>query len=76
MKNAEKLNLNELKVSSFVTSLEGKDSQTVKGGTGTFDVVIFVGIGVATAVAIGTLVKATGDLQQATDKMVQDAKKK
>ena len=29
----KKLNLNDLKVESFVTSLEGKSSQTVKGGT-------------------------------------------
>ena len=29
----QKLNLNELKVESFVTSLEEKDSQTVKGGS-------------------------------------------
>ena len=29
----KKINLNELKVESFVTSLEGKDSQTLKGGS-------------------------------------------
>lgn len=33
MKNTEKLKLKDLKVSSFVTSLNNNDSQTVKGGT-------------------------------------------
>lgn len=32
MKNAKKLNLNNLKVESFVTSLGSNDSQTIKGG--------------------------------------------
>lgn len=32
MKNSGKLNLNDLKVSSFVTSLDSKDAQAVKGG--------------------------------------------
>lgn len=33
MKTTKKLNLNDLKVDSFVTSIENKDSQTIKGGS-------------------------------------------
>lgn len=42
MRNSNKLNLNDLKVESFITSMEGKDSQTIKGGSSVlcFDVAV------------------------------------
>ena len=41
----KKLNLNDLKVESFVTSMENESSNTVKGG----------GAGVVVAVALGSI---------------------
>ena len=34
MKTSKKLNLSDLKIESFITSLEDKNSNTVKAGTG------------------------------------------
>lgn len=47
--NTKKLNLNELKVSSFVTALGNKNEYTIKGGTGPGTAIDVVPILAATA---------------------------
>ena len=70
MKKQTKLNLNELKVNSFVTSLESKDAQTVKGGTG---VLVTVSEPIRFAVATAVLVSITIAVSVVVDAV--DAKK-
>lgn len=62
-----KLNLKDLKVQSFITSLENNDSQTIKGGSTAFcgigagavaANVAAIGVGAVVALAAGVVVGA------------------
>ena len=57
----KKLNLNDLKVESFVTSMESKDSKTVKGGTGSPCSVMTVSIIIYSIVVITSPPSAPND---------------
>lgn len=70
MKNTKRLNLNKLGVESFVTSLDNKNFDTVKGGTGTASTFVpFYVVATATALAVGVAVGA------AINYVVKDDKK-
>lgn len=57
MRNNKNLNLNDLKVKSFVTSFDNKVLDTVKGGIGTASTFVpFYIVATATALAAGVAV--------------------
>lgn len=56
----KKLNLNNLKVESFVTSLESKDAQTVKGGSSVYTAIANAYIVAVVSVSVAATLVAAG----------------